>query len=158
MKKNQGFTLMEMLVVILIIGILTSLALPQYRRVIQKAEATEAIAMLRIINDSGERLAAEYGYKSFQNFIGDSKANFRRMDMFDENKLACAFNASYTEMTCEHFKYYLNKTGNYTYAEKLNNPYAGTQLRLTRTAFPVLTCAGSEAGCDVYNTSYAGGS
>ena len=156
MQNKTGFTLIEMLTVVMIVGILTAVVLPQYRRAIQKAQATEAVAMLRVIHDSGERLANEFGYRTFQSFATGTdaaKANFQRMDMFNEDTISCTFNNTYTEMTCEHFKYFLNKGGNDVYAQKLTAPYQNTQIRLSWDDIPQLSCVDPEGsdGCDVFN-------
>ncbi len=56
MKKNNfGFTLIEMLAVVLMIGILTAIGLPQYRKSVQRAEAMEALVNLKTIFDSAKR-------------------------------------------------------------------------------------------------------
>ena len=58
MKK--AFTLIEMLVAILVIAILSGAAVPNYMRSVEKARATEAMQMIKSINDAAYGYAAEH--------------------------------------------------------------------------------------------------
>lgn len=54
-KNKKGFTLMELVVVVLLIGILSAIALPQYQRALERSRVSEALTMLGNIS-TAERM------------------------------------------------------------------------------------------------------
>lgn len=51
----KGFTLLELMVVVIIISILTAAALPQYQKAVEKSRAAEAITLGKTIVDAQNR-------------------------------------------------------------------------------------------------------
>jgi type IV pilus assembly protein PilE len=53
-KNKKAFTLIEMLVVVLIIGILAAIALPQYQKAVERSLASEALSIMKTIKQAEE--------------------------------------------------------------------------------------------------------
>ena len=74
MKSKKGFTLVELMVVVVIIGILTALAVPVYNGIQGTARANADAANVRTINGAVAQYAAEEGVDfktvTMENIVG----------------------------------------------------------------------------------------
>ncbi|OCH60629.1 prepilin-type N-terminal cleavage/methylation domain-containing protein [Aliivibrio fischeri] len=64
MKKRQGqkgFTLIELMIVVAVIGVLSAIAIPQYQKYVAKAEVASALATLSGLKTNVEAHTVEYG-------------------------------------------------------------------------------------------------
>ena len=59
MKKTMGFTMIELLIVVVIIGILTAISLPSWLSSVQRSHRTDAHASLLNMASQQERAAAQ---------------------------------------------------------------------------------------------------
>ena len=59
--SDEGFTLLELLIVIVILGVLTGLAIPAYQAAVEKARGQEALRHLAAIRESMMRYYAVNG-------------------------------------------------------------------------------------------------
>jgi type IV pilus assembly protein PilE len=61
MNKKSGFTLLEIIIVIIIVGVLASLALPKFFSTVEFSKSAEALATLGSLRQSIERYALANG-------------------------------------------------------------------------------------------------
>ena len=64
--NKKGFTLIEVLLVVLVVGVLASLAMPQYTKVVEKAKMSEAKTVLSAI-----RTAEGVYFMEFDEYTSD---------------------------------------------------------------------------------------
>ncbi len=116
MKKQQGFTLIELMIVVAIIGILAALALPAYQDYIARTQAAEAAELLAGLKAP----VAEYYYDRGQIpdlLAADELGGSRKSGKYVANIVADTNNATFTAT----FK----GTGS------VNNKLVGTQIVMT---------------------------
>ncbi len=141
LTSKKGFSLVELIAVCLMIGILASVAMPKYRRSVERARVAEARSLLRSIYDSCERLAWENQKTNCGAAIAAGKANFRKLDItvkgtFSENGL---------QLTTDNFRYILTSGSNTIQAVLIKGPYASSN--------PTLTFNGVDFGCSSTSNS-----
>lgn len=60
--KNKGFTLIEMMIVVAIVGILASIAYPSYQSYVERSRRSDAISILLELAQAQERFMARCGH------------------------------------------------------------------------------------------------
>ncbi len=60
-KARKGFTLVELAVVIVIIGVLAAFGVPRFLKSVERSKAAEAFSYLSAVRSSQERYLAQYG-------------------------------------------------------------------------------------------------
>jgi len=78
---KNGFTLIELMVVVAIVGVLAAVAVPMYSRTIKSSRTTEATARLGAIMKAAKIYYQQHGSWPRQNSVG-FLADFSRSDHF----------------------------------------------------------------------------
>lgn len=75
MKRNQGFSITELMVAVVILGVLATLAIPSFTSYIYKSRVTEATSFLTKIKQRQESYREEFGQFCAVNGTGWSDYN-----------------------------------------------------------------------------------
>ncbi len=137
-NKNKGFSLIELLAVCLIIAILSSLALPSYRRSVERTRVAEALTLLRSIYDSCERLSWENGKDNCFAGIEDGTVTFRKLDVVMKGTFA---NNGLT-LNTDNFTYTLASSG--LTATSVKGQHIGSGVSYDGRIFSCLTTQGNQ--------------
>ena len=118
LKNTKGFTLIEILVVVLIIGILAAIAVPQYQKAIMKSQLSEAMLMVKNIKNQQELFYLQNG-RYAQNCV----------------ELNVELPSGAVE---RNGNYFLNKEDYYVFYHCNNNPTISVSLRDEISSFSFL--------------------
>ncbi|WP_305811054.1 pilin [Photobacterium leiognathi] len=61
MKKQQGFTLIELMIVVAVIGVLSAIAIPQYQNYVSRSEAAAGVSTMRSLLTNVQLFEQENG-------------------------------------------------------------------------------------------------
>ncbi len=70
-KKQQGFTLIELMIVVAIIGVLSAFAIPAYKDYVRKSEVASAVATMKSLITPAELYYQENGAISTSTDLSD---------------------------------------------------------------------------------------
>ncbi len=90
LNKKSGFTLLEIIVVIIIVGVLASLALPRFFSTVEYSRSTEALNAMGVIRESVIRCGMVANDVQNCDVDGNNTVEFSEMDVDDPGTVAGA--------------------------------------------------------------------
>ncbi len=109
-KHAKGFTLFEVLVVVIIMGVLATIALPTYNRIVRNGRVSDGLNSLDMLAGAQEKYFLEHGYYA-QN-VGDLKAPFKEVRPGDREIVTTNF--TYTKRPLDNCIQAIPATGDYS--------------------------------------------
>lgn len=79
--RKQGFTLLELLIVVIIIGVMISIGLPQYFRAVERGRSSEALTVVGVLRGSQVRYYAEHG--KYTTSVDELDADYSDLKFFN---------------------------------------------------------------------------
>lgn len=132
-KKQQGFTLIELMIVVAVIGVLAAIAIPQYQKYVAKSEVASALATLTGVKTNVEAYAVENGAFPDGSAANQTEADLGVPSSIPSGVITFTKGASAATGTIT-FKFVV--TG-------VSNLIAGKQFDLKRDGNGTWTCNGS---------------
>jgi len=108
-QNNHGFTLVELMITVVIVGILASVAIPLYQGNVRRAKATEADAALGSIRTSLRVFYAENG--SYPTATEDAPWDIVGLDIDSLDLAGKYFSASSYKITSTAVAFTIQATG-----------------------------------------------
>ncbi len=106
--RLQGFTLAELLAVVIIIGLLSSIAVGYYKKSVEQSRFTEGLTVAATLSEAMNRA---YTDQQMEGVISPSKSyKFANLDVQIANKQACT-PASDTCLKTKHFQLQTDSNG-----------------------------------------------
>ena len=159
MMKSSGFTLIELLVVVIIMGVLTALALPQYRRAMDRSKAAEAMQMLPAFYEARERWVIEHQCTWSSGSITSCEEGTFSAGKLDIESKGEVSDTDNTTVKTPNFVYNLvNKgTSSLNQACVSATPRWGANRNLTSAVIwyrgDKFSCNGNSDACDILNVT-----
>ena len=113
-KHKKGFTLLEMLVVVVIIGVLTAVAVPTYNRVMRQSRVADGLNMLDVLASAQNKYYIQHG--QYTDTLSDLNAPIRKSSINQEDRILTT-NFEYSKGALRTCVYAESKDGEYIIAK-----------------------------------------
>ena len=99
LKSKKGFTLVELMIVVVIVGILASVAVPMYRTNVKKAMASEGVALMGTVRTAQRVYFAEHQTYCASANVADLGVDTSGNKYFASFSITTATGAAFTATT-----------------------------------------------------------